>query len=251
MSGTDGGTATAAAGTETGTAATTTTTAATTTTTDQATAAAAAGATAQAAAPTIEQLQADVDKWKAMSRQNEAKAKAKTDGDEAQRKLLADVAAKLGIATAGGAPDPAAITAQLEAAQRNAKASSVELAVLRAANRLGADGDALLDSRQFLTQLDGLDPAQPEGIEAAIKAALAASPAKYARGTQAAATDAGAAAATGASTATGTASASTAGDFNGAGGGARQWTDADVRRAKPSEVAKAIEQGLMKTLLGG
>lgn len=246
MSGTDGATATnATAGTATATAATSTTAAAgTTTTTDAGTAAAGTG-TAAAAAPTAEQLQADVDKWKALSRKNEAALKAKNEGDAAQRKLLDEVAAKLGIPNAGGALDPAAITAQLEAAQRTAKSSATELSVLRAAGRLGADGDALLDSRTFMAQLEGLDGT--EAIEAAIKLAVAQSPARYGRGTQAAgATDA---AATGAAAATGTASASSAGDFTGAGAGARQWTEADVQRATPAELAKAMNQGLLTSHL--
>lgn len=246
MSGTDGVTA-AAAGTATDAAATTTTTAGGTTTTEQA----AAQQQTAGTQPTVEQLQADVEKWKALSRQNEQKAKANRDADEAQRKLLADVAAKLGIPTGDGKVDPAAITAQLEAAQRETKARSTELAVLRAAGRLGADGDALLDSRQFMAQLDALEGT--EAIESAIKLAVAQNPARYA----AAAAQTGAAAATdgapanGTATATGTASASSAGDFTGAAGGNRQWTQADVDAAKPEQVVKAMEQGLLKSLLAG
>jgi len=245
MSGTDGGTSTTA-GTATDAAATATTTAAGTAT-DTAPATQTTG-TQATNTPTVEQLQADVARWKALSRQNEAAAKAKTETDAAQKKLLAEVAAKLGIATTDGVPDAAAITAQLEAAQREAKAHSRDLAVLRAAPRLGADGDALLDSRTFLAQLEGVDT--PEGIEAAIKLAVAQSPARYGRTTQTAgATDT--TATTAATATTTTAGASTAGDFNGASGGNRQWTDADVARATPAEVKKAMDQGLLKTLLGG
>jgi hypothetical protein len=249
MSGTDGATDTiATAGTATGTAATTTTAAAGTTTTDAGTAAQGAGAATQAA-PTVEQLQADVEKWKALSRKNEQAAKAKTETDAAQKKLLAEVAQKLGIATTDGTPDPAAITAQLEAAQRDAKTRSTELAVLRAASRLGADGDALLDSRAFVAQLEGLET--PEAIEAAIKLAVAQSPAKYATRAQGAAAATGPAASNSAVAAATTASASSAGDFTGAAGGNRQWTQADVDAAKPEQVVKAMEQGLLKALLGG
>lgn len=243
MSGTDGATATAA-GTATDAAATTTTTAAGTTTDAAATQQQTGGTQ-----PTIEQLQADVEKWKTLSRKNEAGLKAKNEADAAQKQLLADVAAKLGIQTAGGQPDPAQITAQLEAAQRTAKTSATELAVLRAAARLGADGDALLDSRTFVAQLDGLET--PEAIDAAIKLAVAQSPGKYGRGAQTGASTTDAGAGTGASTTAGTAGASTAGDFNGASGAARQWTDADVARATPDQVRKAMDQGLLKSLLGG
>lgn len=231
MSGTDTATTTGA-GTATETAATTeaaTGTGGETTTT--------ATTTAQ---PTVEQLRADVDKWKAMSRQNEAKLKAGRDTDEAQKKLLAEVAAKLGIQTADGQPDPARITAQLEAAQQQNKSAALEVAVLRAASRLGADGDALLDSRAFLAQLDGLDPAQPEGIAAAVKAAMSGG--RYAAGTQAA---------TGTGTAAATAAASTAGTFDGSSGGNRQWTQADVDRATPAQVIEAMNKKLLVQLLGG
>lgn len=242
MSGTDGATGTAAA-TATDTAATTTTTAAATTTTDTGTAATGAGAQTQA--PTVEQLQADVEKWRAMSRKNEAALKTKTDADKAQAQLLADVATKLGIQTAGGAPDPAAITAQLEAAQRDAKTRATELAVLRAASRLGANGDELLDSKTFAAQLEGLDTT--EAVEAAIKLAVAQNPGKYAAAT----TTTGGAAGTGTDTTTTTVNASSAGDFTGAAGGNRQWTQDDVTRATPEQVVKAMQQGLLKGLLGG
>jgi hypothetical protein len=242
MSGTDSATATAAA-TATDTAATTPTTAATTATTDTATSAAAG--TQTQGAPTVEQLQADVEKWRAMSRKNEAALKTKTDADKAQAALLADVAAKLGIQTTGGTPDPAAITAQLEAAQRDAKTRSTELAVLRAASRLKVDGDALLDSRAFVAQLEGLETT--EAIEAAIKLAVAQTPGKYAT-TQAQTAGTGA---DDAGTATTTANASSAGDFTGAAGGNRQWTQDDVNRATPEQVTKALQLGLLKSLLGG
>lgn len=243
MSGTDGATATnATAGTATENAGTSTTAATGTTTTDQA-------ATQQQGAgtqPTVEQLQAEVEKWKTLSRKNEQTAKANKDADAAQKKLLTEVAAKLGITTTDGAPSPEQITAQLEAAQRDAATRARELAVLRAAGRLGADGDALLDSRAFAAVIDGLDPAQPQGIEAAIKAALAQSPGKYALATgQAAAAGDGT---TGTAANTG-AAASSAGDFTSSSAGARQWTQADVDRATPTQVNEALAKGLLNQLL--
>jgi hypothetical protein len=246
----DTSTATAATGTATAatTASATDPTGTTATATDGTGAATAASTAATQTAPTVEQLQADVEKWKALSRKNEQAAKAKGENDAAQKKLLAEVAAKLGIANADGQPDPAQITAQLETAQREMKSRTTELAVLRAAGRLGADGDALLDSRAFMAQLDGLDGT--EAIEAAIKLAVAQSPARYGRGTaQAAATDTGTAAGNGAGT-TASAGASTAGGFAGSPGGNRQWTEQDVSNASPAEVTKAMEQGLLKNLLG-
>ena len=246
-------TATAGAGTgaATATAATTTDTGTTTTTDATGTGAATQTATGTATAgtgtaPTVEQLQADVEKWKALSRKNEAAAKAKGETDAAQKKLLAEVAAKLGIQTGDGQVDPAQITAQLEASQREAKARSNELAVLRAAGRLGADGDALLDSRAFMSGIEGLEGA--EAIESAIKLAVAQSPARYGRAGAANGTSTATDTSSG-TTATTTASASTAGTFDGQQGGNRQWTQADVDRATPAQVSKALEQGLLKNLL--
>lgn len=250
MSGTDGATATAA-GTATDAAATTTTTAAGTTTTTDTGTAAAGGAGAQTQAqPTIEQLQADVEKWKALSRKNEQTAKAKNETDAAQKKLLAEVAAKLGISTADGQPTAEQITAQLEAAQRDAASRSRELAVLRAAGPLGADGDALLDSRAFAAVLDGLDPAEPEGIKAAIRAALAQSPGKYALASaQTGAAASGTDTAAGNGVGTAAAGASSAGDFTSSSAGARQWTQADVDRATPAQVTEALANHLLDNLL--
>jgi hypothetical protein len=195
-------------------------------------------------APAVVDHAAEVEKWKAIARQNEARAKANADAAKAndqQRELLAKVAAQLGLSEA--APDPAAITAKLEAAERASKSAATELAVLRAAARLGADGDALLDSRQFAATLVGIDASDTEGVATAIKAALAANPGKYSH-----------AATTPAPPATGAApaqpaQASTAGDFNSGPGGVRQWTQADVDRASPTELKKAMDAGMLKAYL--
>lgn len=246
MSGTEGATATiAGAGTATDPAAATTTTAPAGTTTDPT-----ATTAGQPSQPVQDAAywQAEAEKWKANSRKNEANAKANREAEATQKALLAEVAAKLGIQTADGQPDPTQISAQLEAAQRQNKTAALELAVLRAAGRLGANGDALLDSRSFVAQLADLDPAQPQGIEAAIQAALAGSPGKYGTSTGAGATSTAGAGNTGTTAAT-TAGASTASSFNGSPGGNRQWTQDDVNRATPAEVTKAMEQGLLKQLL--
>lgn len=199
---------------------------------------------APAPAPVVDHA-AEAEKWKAIARQNEARAKANADAAKAsdqQRELLAKVAAQLGLTEP--TPDPAAITAKLEAAERSSKAAARELAVLRAAARVGANGDELLDSRQFLAGIDKLDPADAEGLTAAIKAAVAANPAKY--GVQ------GAASAAQGTQQGGQQHASTAasgGQFNGAAGGQRQWTKADVDSATPADVAKAMRDGLLDAYL--
>lgn len=66
-------------------------------------------------------------------------------------------------------------------ATQAAAATARELAVLRTAQRLGANGDALLDSRSFMDGVAGLDTADSAALTAAVtervNAALAANPA--------------------------------------------------------------------------
>lgn len=66
-------------------------------------------------------------------------------------------------------------------ATQQAADTARELVVLRTAQRLGANGDALLDSRSFMDGIGGLDPADPAALTAAVtekvNAALAANPA--------------------------------------------------------------------------
>jgi len=216
-------------------------------------------AQAQQAAPTLESLQAQIaalttdnEKWKALSRKNETRAEsnaAAAQQQAEQQQLLAKVAQALGLQEA--APDPAKITAQLETAQRDAKSRSVELAVLRTAARLDADGDALLDSRTFLAAVGNLEPGDSAGIEAAITAAVAAAPAKFGRGRTAATNGATGTTAEGGqqSAAQQASTAASAGQFNGTAGGKRQWTKADVDRASAAELSKAMDEHLLDSYL--
>jgi hypothetical protein len=188
-----------------------------------------------AAAPVVDQA-AETEKWKAIARQNEARAKANADAaktSEQQRELLAKVAAQLGLTTETAA-DPAAIAAKLAAAENESRSRAREIAVLRAAQGLGADGDALLDSRGFMAQLADIDPTDISAVKAVVTAAVAASPAKYGK---TAAAPAGPEPVR---------QASTAGTFDGAPGGNRQWTADDVKRATPAAVTKAMHDGLLR-----
>lgn len=191
-----------------------------------------------------EAAKADVDKWTHLSRQHEKRSKENATAATAaaaEQAKLDKVLAVLGLDTAAGKTgDVDAITAQLQQAKAAADARAVELAVLRAAGRAGADGDALLDSRAFLAALDGIDPTDTAAINDAIKAAVTANP-RY--GTGAADT-----AGTGAAP-TPQRQASTTGEFNGAPGGQRQWTDADVARATPAQLEVAIKAGLTAQLM--
>lgn len=191
-----------------------------------------------------EAANADVDKWKSLSRKHERQAKENADAGQtaAQRQAALDkVLAALGVEGAGSkAPDVDAITTQLQQAQADSRARAVELAVLRAAGRNGADGDALLDSRQFLASLDGVDPTDAAAITDAVKAAVAAN-SRYAL----AADTAAAGANTGQQPPAPQRQASSVGEFNGAPGGQRQWTEADVQRATPAQLEKAVSDGLL------
>lgn len=198
------------------------------------------GGTGTAGTPDVAALQADLDKWKALSRKHEKQAKDNADAATTaatNKDMLAKVAEALGLASGDKGPDPAAITAQLQAAQAAAASQARENAVLRAAGRLGADGDALLDSRAFLATIGGLDPADTAAIGEAIAAAVKDNP-RYATG----------AAAPGAP-ATPTRQASGTTDFNGSPGGQRQWTEADVQRASPAQLTKATKEGLLTQYL--
>nr|WSX48884.1 hypothetical protein OG409_07940 [Streptomyces sp. NBC_00974] len=108
-----------------------------------------------------------------------AKANAAT---EARNQLAQEIGKALGIVKDDQPADPAELTktittqtgriAELEA---TARTQTVELAVHGAAARLGANAAALLDSRAFLTSVQGLDPTGTDFttlLDAAITAAV-------------------------------------------------------------------------------
>lgn len=100
------------------------------------------------------------------------------EAESTKAALLKAIGGALGLDT-GEAPDPAALTDQLNATQAEARQAKVEVAALRAAAKLGADADALLDSRAFITKVAGLDPAADDfatALEAAVTEAIAANP---------------------------------------------------------------------------
>ncbi|MCX4540491.1 hypothetical protein [Streptomyces sp. NBC_01565] len=108
-----------------------------------------------------------------------AKANAAT---EARNALAQEIGRALGLVQDDKPADPAELTrtittqtsriAELEA---TARTQSVELAVHGAATRLGANAAALLDSRAFLTSVEGLDPGATDfttKLDAAITTAV-------------------------------------------------------------------------------
>jgi hypothetical protein len=92
--------------------------------------------------------------------------------------LLQQVAKALGLKT-DGSPDPAKLTDEVKAAQATAQQRAVELAVYRSAGKVGANGDSLLDSRQFMAAVSDLDANAADfgsKVEQAIKDAVATNP---------------------------------------------------------------------------
>ncbi|MFE7762945.1 hypothetical protein [Streptomyces sp. NPDC057438] len=123
--------------------------------------------------------QAEAEKWKAQARKHEDRSKTTNSELQRQADLLAKLAQKAGIELDDGKADPEKLAQQLSASQDKARQSAVELAVYRAAGKHSADADALLDSRGFLKQVDGLDPDSDDfatKVGDAIKAAVESNP---------------------------------------------------------------------------
>lgn len=169
------------------------------------------------------------------------------DADKAERaKRDKALAVALGLASDEEPPDPVKLAADLKAAQEQARSDiaqrdttlrqqQVELAVLRNAAKHGAVGDALLDSRSFMTQVGSLDPAAgdfAERLGEAIKTAAEANP-QYKAAKAAPEPKAPPSV------------ARSGGEFNGAPGGNRQWNLDDVQRASASDVVAAQDAGLL------
>jgi hypothetical protein len=200
----------------------------------------AAPAPAAPAAPAPQEPQdvASLPQWAqdaiAQARQQAAgyRTRAQT-AEQTSQATLDRVAQALGL-TGNGTPDPAALAEQLTAAQAAQRQQQVENAVLRAAGRLGANPDALLDSRAFAAQLNQLDPAAGDfgtALEAAIKSAVAANTAYSAAPP---------------------APARGGADLQGSGNtGPRQVTEDELSRMTPDEIVQAQNEGRLRALLGG
>ncbi|MEU6649507.1 hypothetical protein ABZ904_08670 [Streptomyces sp. NPDC046900] len=115
-----------------------------------------------------------------------AKANAAND---ARQELLATISKAIGLDSGEKLPTAeeltqqlATSTGQLTAAQEDALAARIELSVWRTAQRLGANADALLDSRAFVDKIDSLDvdptdlAAFTTAVEQQVTAALQANP---------------------------------------------------------------------------
>lgn len=99
--------------------------------------------------------------------------------EEARQELLGTISKALGV-EGDKPPTPEELTRQLTqsqsaltTAQEQAASAAIELHVYRTANRLGADADALLDSRSFCDRIDSIDPSgKPEEFNAAVEKAI-------------------------------------------------------------------------------
>lgn len=107
---------------------------------------------------------------------------------EAREELLATISKAVGMDTGDTPPTPEQLTQQLmeshvelSSAQERAASAAIELHVYKAAHRLGANADALLDSRAFCDAIDSIDAAADpaafnSAVEKAINAALGQNP---------------------------------------------------------------------------
>lgn len=123
-------------------------------------------------AATIARLQ------KQLKQANADAAKARTNAkkaaaDEARTQIVQELGKALGLIKddKDAPPDPAALKAQIEQATAAHRETALELAIYRHAGKLGADPDALADSRTFLSSVKGLDPSD-EGFAKKVQAAI-------------------------------------------------------------------------------
>ena len=133
-----------------------------------------------------------------------------------------------------------ASNAERDAERKRAQQAAVELAVLRAAATQQVDGNALLDSRQFVSALDGLDPTSADfsqKVSETIATAVERNPGY--KPTVAPPPPAPPAPPT---------VPKSGAEFGAPPAGPRQWTETDVDNASPKQLQKAINDGLLETL---
>lgn len=98
------------------------------------------------------------------------------DLQTAQQSQMDALAKALGLKSDDAPPDPAALTAEIEAEKANARTASLQLAVFKSAADHEANATRLLDSASFLASLKDIDPEDSDAVGAAIKAAVEADP---------------------------------------------------------------------------
>ncbi|MFD8027821.1 hypothetical protein ACFV3F_03525 [Streptomyces sp. NPDC059717] len=130
----------------------------------------------------VDSLPADVAKVIRDAREEAGKARTvakQNAADEARRDLLATISKAVGLDGGDKPPTAEELTQQLATskgrlttAQEDALSARIELSVWQTAHRLGANADALLDSRAFVDSIDGLqvDPTDRAAFTAAVQA---------------------------------------------------------------------------------
>lgn len=95
---------------------------------------------------------------------------------QTQQQQMDAIAKALGLKDDDTPPDPAALTAQVEAEQARAREAAVQLAVYRNAAAAEANPDLLLDSASFLRSIKDVDPNDAAAVAQAITAAVESNP---------------------------------------------------------------------------
>jgi hypothetical protein len=119
-------------------------------------------------AKVIREAREEAGKSRTIAKQNAA--------EEARKELLATISKAVGLGSDDAPPSPEELTRQLQeshhartTAEEQAAAAAIELHIYKTAQRLGANADALLDSRAFCDQIDSLDPSDPKAFNAAVE----------------------------------------------------------------------------------
>ena len=209
-----------------------------------------------------EQATADAARWKAQSRQQEARSKANHQQVRGLEGVVRQIAEKLEIPYEDN-PDPAEVSRKLAETTAEARQLRVERAIYLTAAKSGADANALLDSREFIGRTEQIDPeASDFADQVADLVREAARQAKYQLPAPPAPEPAvngdrpqAQAPAQPPAAPAQPPAASSGADFSGAPGGNRLWTQADYdywtqpgRDRDGSVMAKAIADGLLVNL---
>jgi len=104
-----------------------------------------------------EQVQAEAERWKRQARNQEQRSKANHQQVSKQEEYLRLIAEKVGIEY-DDRPDPDVLLRQLEQERITSRQRTIELATFTMAAQSGANAAAILDSREFMTQAEQLDP---------------------------------------------------------------------------------------------
>jgi len=167
-----------------------------------------------------------------------AREKAKTDAaaaaEAAKSELAQSIGKALGLVKDDEKVDPEALLTQAQADRQSAideaNATKRDLAVLRNADKHGANTEELLDSSGFLRKLAALDPSDAEfgsQVDQLIKDTVDGNPAKFKRAQVAVST----------------------GGAQHSGEGASQLSREQLAALSPEERLKAAKQGRLQSLL--